>query len=141
MARQTWGAGKFKKGSMKQVSDFLQKKLGDHVRTKCFDIFSDTIRATPVDTGRLRNNWNTSLNGVDRSTTEGKGSSKIPEARKVTNKFELGDSIFFANNLPYAMAVEFGGYVQTEKSPKITGKGFLKQAPAGMLRISIRNHV
>mgnify|MGYP003109085523 CR=1 FL=1 len=141
MANQTWGKGKFKKGTMAEVGDHLLQKAEDHVRTKMFSIFRDTIVATPVDTGRLRNNWNTSLNSLDTSVTSGKGSSKIGEAKAARDAFELGDTFFFSNNLPYASAVEFGGYTQTEKSTKITSRGFLKQAPAGMLRISIRNHV
>ena len=141
MARQIFGKGRFKKGTMAQVAEHLTKKTADHVRTKCFDIFADTIRATPVDTGQLRNNWNTSIGLPNLSFKKGRGKGKIGEARKVTNDYELGEDIFFANAAPYAMAVEFGGYVQTPNSTKIKANGFLKQAPSGMLRISIRNHV
>ena len=141
MARQIFGKGRFKKGSISEVADHLIKKTADHVRTKCFDIFADTIRATPIDTGQLRNNWNTSVGQPNLSFSEGRGSSKLPQAKSVTESYELGEDIFFANAAPYAMAVEFGGYVQTPNSTKIRADGFLKQAPSGMLRISIRNHV
>ena len=126
MAKRTWGKGPYKKGNMFEVSEFLQEKMGDHVRTKMFSIFRDTIVATPVDTGRLRNNWNTSLNSLDTSVTSGKGSSKIGEAKAARDAFELGDTFFFSNNLPYALTVELGSS---------------KQAPEGMLRTSVRNHI
>ena len=127
MAKRRWGQGPYKKGNMFEVSAFLQEKMGDHVRTKLFNIFRDTIMATPVDTGRLRNNWNASLNAIDTSTTSGKGSSKLGLAKEVRDKFELGDTAYFANNLPYALTVELG-------SSKT-------QAPDGMLRISVRNNI
>ena len=129
MAKKYWGQDPFKKGTMAQVSEHLQEKMETHVRAKLLDIFTDTIMATPVDTGRLRNNWMTSLGMVDTGTRggRGKGGASTKGAKEMMGSFELGDTVFFANNLPYAAAIEDGH----------SGK----QAPEGMLKISVRNNI
>ena len=97
------------------------------------------IEQTPVDTGRLRGNWQSSINQAKLSqiTRQQKGLSgaAINEAQKTLSQFELGDIFFFTNNLPYARVVEFGLYPNPPK--KGTGKtvgGFSKLAPQGMVR-------
>ena len=129
MAKKYWGQDPFKKGTMAQVSEHLQEKMETHVRAKLLDIFTDTIMATPVDTGRLRNNWMTSLGMVDTGIRggRGKGGASTKGAKEMMGSFELGDTVFFANNLPYAAAIEDGH------------SGM--QAPEGMLKISVRNNI
>jgi len=97
------------------------------------------IEQTPVDTGRLRGNWQSSINQAKLSeiTRQQKGlsGSALNEAQKTLSQFELGDIFFFTNNLPYARVVEFGLYPNPPK--KGTGKtvgGFSKLAPQGMVR-------
>lgn len=97
------------------------------------------IEQTPVDTGRLRGNWQSSINQAKLSqiTRQQKGLSgaAVNEAQKTLSQFELGDIFFFTNNLPYARVVEFGLYPNPPK--KGTGKtvgGFSKLAPQGMVR-------
>ena len=97
------------------------------------------IEQTPVDTGRLRGNWQSSINQAKLSqiTRQQKGLSgaALNEAQKTLSEFELGDIFFFTNNLPYARVVEFGLYPNPPK--KGTGKtvgGFSKLAPQGMVR-------
>ena len=123
-----WGKPPYKKGNMFQVSDHLQAKMDRHVRVKLLSIFSDTITATPVKTGRLRNNWMTSIGMPDTGIREGrgKGGASRKNAKSMIDSFELGNTVFFANNLPYALPVELGSS---------------KQAPEGMLRTSVRNHL
>jgi len=96
------------------------------VRGTLFALTSRVIKETPVDTGRLRNNWQSSIGrpirsekaGVDRS-----GAGAINEAAAVANKMELGNVFYFTNNLPYAARIEFQGHSQ--------------QAPQGMLRVNV----
>ncbi len=97
------------------------------------------IEQTPVDTGRLRGNWQSSINQAKLSqiTTQQRGLSGAAsnQAQKALAQFELGDIFFFTNNLPYARAVEFGLYPNPPK--KGEGKtvgGFSKLAPQGMVR-------
>jgi hypothetical protein len=63
------------------------------------------VLATPVDTGRARSNWITSLNmastkiipeGIDKS-----GSAAMAQNMDETAKVKLTDVLFICNNLPY----------------------------------------
>jgi hypothetical protein len=97
------------------------------------------IEQTPVDTGRLRGNWQSSINQAKLSqiTTQQKGLSGAAsdEAQKTIAQFELGDIFFFTNNLPYARVVEFGLYPNPPKKGKgKTVGGFSTLAPQGMVR-------
>lgn len=49
-----------------------------------FEMFGRIVKRTPVDTGRLRNNW------------------------QITDGVKLGDKLFITNNLPYAKRIEDG---------------------------------
>ena len=49
-----------------------------------FDMFGRIVKRTPVDTGRLRNNW------------------------QITPKVRLGEKLYITNNLPYAKRIEDG---------------------------------
>jgi hypothetical protein len=88
-------------------------------RASALELFKLVIFATPVDTGRLRGNWQTTINTpivevVDRSGAD----SAMAEA--VANLGGLVDVIWFTNNLPYVERIEYDGWS--------------KQAPEGMLR-------
>jgi len=104
----------------------LTRWAEDKVRGTLFALTSRVIKETPVDTGRLRNNWQSSIGrpirsektGVDRS-----GAGAINEAAAVAKKMELGNVFYFTNNLPYAARIEFQGHSQ--------------QAPQGMLRVNV----
>ena len=112
------------------------------------------IKDTPVDSGRLRNNWFPAINKFSAKTTKytGKeGNARINDAIRVGNSFDLGDTITITNNLPYVKDIEFGlypkqpkygTYVKSQKG-KFTKyeirsvNGFSAKAPQGMVRINI----
>ena len=87
-------------------------------RGTCLNLFGKIIRRTPVDTGRLRSNWYSSIN-APVSTVDGSGEGFSQTAEKL----KLGDAAYFVNNLPYAKAIE-RGHSQD-------------QAPHGMVRVTI----
>lgn len=109
-----------------------------------FDLFGRIVRKTPVDTGRARASWNISVNQADRSvvqqvrTTVQAGTHvskglKQSSLKRAVNALQsqnllaldvkLGDTIWITNNLPYIVELE---------------KGHSKQAPAGMVALSIQ---
>jgi len=98
----------------------------EQVRGTLFSLTSRVIKETPVDTGRLRNNWQSSigsplrgeLSGVDKT-----GAGAIRRANSTIANLELGETFYFTNNLPYAARIEFEGYSD--------------QAPSGMLRVNV----
>lgn len=75
--------------------------------------------------GRLRANWNVSLESPDTSTTDAKdagGDVTISRGTGTIGEYRSQD-IYITNSLPYAIPVEYGHSA--------------KQSPAGMVRISV----
>ena len=78
---------------------------------------TDIIYDTPVDTGRLRNNWIPSINqgsnfsmlGTDTSKRRSKERPTLQETISKVNTLKLGDTFYFTNNLLYAKRIEFDG--------------------------------
>ena len=96
-------------------------------------LFSAVIDDTPVDTGRLRGNWQTSVNAPkenELAQTDRGGNRAKAKIAKNLGKF--GDTVYFSNNLPYAKVAEYGEW--NGPTDKVTGDGFSKKAPAGMVR-------
>lgn len=90
-------------------------------RASVLELFKLVIFATPIDTGRLRGNWQTTINSpatasIGRLDTS--GAAAMAEA--VANLGSLADVVWFTNNLPYAERIEYDGWS--------------KQAPEGMVR-------
>jgi hypothetical protein len=112
------------------VSKFAEKTGRDANAVKAaaaLTIFKNIILETPVDTGRLRANWQASIGTKKTGTLETQdkeGSSTISKMTGVVNE-SLGDgSVFFTNNLPYAARIEYDSWSK-------------QKAPDGMVRISI----
>lgn len=92
------------------------------IRAKVLGVMSNIVRRTPVDTGRLRGNWNASINNPDRSVNGGTGAPSSGELSSVLLSADIGDDMYLTNNLDYAGKIE---------------KGSSRQAPSGMMRISV----
>ena len=96
-------------------------------------LFSSVIDDSPVDTGRLRANWQTSVGKPKNDTLSGKdkngGRSK---ARILSNLGKFGDSVHLTNNLPYAKVAEYGNW--NGPTDKVTSSGYSRKSPRGMLR-------
>tara|TARA_R110000823_G_C15878557_1_gene494834 strand:+ start:534 stop:920 length:387 start_codon:yes stop_codon:yes gene_type:complete len=85
-------------------------------------LFNKVVQRTPVETGRLRNSWQPSVNSPSDSTKEG-GSNTI-ETTVLGSK--IGDKIYITNNLPYAKEIE-GGSSRTK-------------APQGMVAVTVAEY-
>ena len=117
-----------------QLGDFTVTAI-DNVeqvfRGTCIGLFTRVIRRTPVQSGRLKGNWQTDINQPalgQVSTTDNTPINTIDissEARVRTGvmRANLQDTVFFTNNLPYALIVENGNYST--------------QAPQGMVKVSV----
>lgn len=111
---------------LSRISRKTNTKLEDVVKNVAISLFNEVITRTPVDTGRLRGNWQATLNTAANGTTtetDSTGTKAQAGVRAKAATFNLGDSLFLVNNLPYAKAIEFG-----HSSVK---------APAGMVRVSM----
>ena len=93
------------------------------VRQATFQLFNDVQLRSPVDTGRFRGNWNVSYRAPNYSTqlvsTASRASSEVQKALTLP----VGGITYMSNGLPYARRLEYG---------------YSKQAPSGMVRISVR---
>ena len=89
-------------------------------------LLSGIVRKTPVDTGRARGNWITSVASVDARQLEQfdkSGSKAINDAASKLEAYpDTLPEIYVQNNLPYALRLE---------------NGHSKQAPSGMVALTI----
>lgn len=94
-------------------------------------LFSKIIKDTPVDTGQLRGNWQTSLNTPITEellgTLDLNGFKSISKVGAVISRLNFTGreevKMFMSNNLGYANRIEFGQHSS--------------QAPYGMVRINV----
>lgn len=112
------------------INKFRKKFTTNYVEIKrkaSFDLFSMIAIATPVDKGLLRNNWHVTHGAPDLSSFD--DTEDLPVS-VIINKIQselsmtsLEKDIFFTNNLPYAVTIEYDGHSA--------------QAPEGMVRTNI----
>lgn len=103
------------------------------VRKFCFDMFSDIMMASPVDTGAFRGNWMLSVGSPNLTTNasaalpnDGAALGAINAAVAASvGKDAIGKTIFFTNSMPYAYRLEHG---------------WSKQAPAGMVAVTVAGY-
>lgn len=99
------------------------------VRKAALDLGGQLLDRSPVDTGRFKNNWATSVNGM--STATGAGADASAAAARTMLQAQVaewkpGKTIWITNSLPYAYRLEYDGWS--------------KQAPGGMVRLAVQNY-
>lgn len=104
----------------KANADLVHKKVA-------IDLFTRVIQRTPVDTGRLRGNWQAEFreyaDGIlDTLDPDGAQAMALVVA-KITSA-PANVALTLTNNLPYARRIEYDNWS--------------KQAPGGMVRVSVR---
>ena len=134
------------------ISKFIDKtsKTADaEVRKICLDLLTGIVLKTPVDTGRARANWFTSIGSPSNETTNftadaGRGITAPNQSAASITAISRGGAdiakatgniLWITNNLPYIYRLEFGTY---NAGPKTAG-GFSRQAPAGMVRVTVND--
>lgn len=124
-------------GFAEQIAMFGHKakqKQDDLLRKASLDIFSRIIMRTPVDTGRLRGNWQATTSRpaggeVDRddpgpvNDNGSGGGSAVKDMTAIVLGAEHPTMFHLTNTLPYAAVIEYGGHSQ--------------QAPQGMVRRTV----
>lgn len=100
------------------------------------EVSTDVIKATPVDTGQTRNNWQSGLDRIPAGQLLGKDKSgNQAEARVMRDSADAVGRVFYlVNNLPWIRKLEYGFYPDGPK----TVDGFSKQAPQGMVRLAVQ---
>jgi len=122
---------------MKAWERKTERKMDLAVRKIALEMFRKIILKSPVDTGRFRGNWQLAIGSVPEGTLElddKTGTATIAKGAATVMGINAGDTIYFANNLPYARRLEEGGYPD---GPKVEN-GRSSQAPNGMVALTIQ---
>lgn len=116
-------------GSWSIPLDELARRANARIETVgrkiTFELFNAIQLRSPVDTGRFRGNWQLGNGAMAEGIVESNdpsGSAASAEAAKAL-AIKLGGTVYFTNSLPYAQQLEYG---------------YSKQAPSGMVRLTIR---
>ena len=111
---------------LKEFSDVLLPEYQTiFVKKISMELLKKLINKSPVDTGRFRGAWVVGRNTADRSepdTADPSGTSTEMKGINDINSIREGDIVYLSNNLDYALMLEYG---------------WSKQAPAGMVAISL----
>lgn len=98
-------------------------------RAVILKLFTSVIRDTPVDTGRLRSAWNTSIGSPNLAApAEGlpsyNTSDAVEQVKNAAATSHNNDVVILTNALPYAARIEYEGWSHTK-------------APQGMVRRNV----
>ena len=108
-------------------------------RNYAFALYSSIVKKTPVDTGRARGNWNITV-GHDSFTQDEDKTPKFKSPDQVPEP-KGDETIYISNNLDYITKLEYGGYPNPPKGGNgKTVNGFSKQAPNGMVGVTLANN-
>lgn len=110
------------------IKNFVEKAKKNPetvARQVSFKLFSAVIKASPVDTGRFRMNWQTAgavapsgvIDGADKG-----GAAAIGDAASYIFAASDWNEFTLTNNLPYAERLEYG---------------WSNQAPQGFVRVNV----
>lgn len=107
---------------------FNQKTKDSLDRTRrivIIKLFSAIIKDTPVLTGRLRGNWQTTINSPATDVIGIRDeAATIAEVQRMAARSKGSDVVILRNNLPYAYRIEFDGWSKVK-------------APQGMVRRNV----
>lgn len=122
-----------KKGSLSlDLSRFVDKtatKLERVKRAVALELFTSIVYDTPVDTGRLRGNWQISIGSplvgvVDKLDPSGDRVTR--EIAAMVGESKLEDVLILRNNLPYAYRIEYEGWSHTKAPDGMMRRNFLR---------------
>jgi hypothetical protein len=102
----------------------IEKRLFGYRRAVIKRLFTRIVEATPVDTGKARDNWFPSIGApveMDFDAVAGKRVT-LTRVNDVVARMQGGETVFIRNNRPYIVALEHG---------------WSNQAPAGMMSMEV----
>lgn len=110
---------------IQRFCDLTKERASTVTRQTALSMLGSIIKRSPVDTGRFRGNWQTTIDTPPSGTleaTDKSGSETFNRGLAALTGFECGPPIYLANNLPYARRLE---------------DGYSTQAPAGMVKLTV----
>ena len=138
--------GKFTIG-VREFAEHTKRDLDVVTRSVVLEAFSSVVLMTPVDEGRARGNWQPTVNVPASGELEVFDKTGAVTLGKIeAMQIRAGDVFMLTNCLPYIGDLEFGGYpVPVKRGTYVKGVGYVvkseggysKQAPAGMVRVTV----
>jgi hypothetical protein len=95
------------------------------VRQASLSVLSSVVKRSPVDTGRFRGNWQTTIDAPASGAVDlldKTGAASVSAGVGALSSVKAGETVWIVNNLPYAQRLE---------------NGYSDQAPAGMVRVTV----
>jgi hypothetical protein len=94
------------------VDRFAAKSLENADKSRravCLKLFSSVIKDTPVDTGRARNSWLTSVGTPATGTTNPNNKAGADALAGISGSLgKLTDTVYLTNNVEYIGHLEYG---------------------------------
>lgn len=128
-----WETEKFRRFTEEMIDEMEGEQATLALKKTAFDLLKRVIEKTPVDTGRARGGWLAYLEEENVQVNVSEGSSRSLDPQAVAEGREMGDfeeelrgpfkRIEMLNGVEYIIPLEYG---------------HSDQAPAGMLRIAMR---
>lgn len=100
------------------------------MRGTMFTLYSNTSRDTPVDTGRLRANWQVTL---DQPATHHVSGGTLSNPVPTLQSYTIDKTMHLTNNLPYAEVIENGA---ANREPNFMLKRALANIKSSLVRQS-----
>ena len=97
---------------LKSFSDKALKNTDRVRRAAIIEILNGVVSNTPVDTGRARGNWQTTVNAPASGDIKNVRAPSAVDAEARANMGELKDTVFITNNLPYISKLNEGSSKQ-----------------------------
>lgn len=113
--------------NLSKLANKYKNDMDKTVRAATILMAQKVVLRTPVDTGRLRANWQFGVGSINTATTESTDSSGAAVISNIASQAlasPVGGKTYLSNNLPYASRIEYEGWSKTK-------------APQGMVRISL----
>ena len=115
---------------LKNFTNKAEKNSEKIFRGTAISLFGRIIKRTPVDSGRLKGNWQVDVNqpatgnveNIDATPVKAMSGGSAIKIQAGIGKPSLSDTIYMVNNLPYAKTIEGGSSTQ---------------APSGMVAVSL----
>ena len=101
---------------LKGFAERVETNAVDVRRGVALKLFGAIIKDTPVDKGRLRASWHTTVGAPGSLGPEGRTNhaQATREVAESAAKLEGDDSIHMTNNMPYALRIENEGWSHTK---------------------------
>lgn len=126
---------------LKRLCEQRKADMKTVVRSTAIALQQSMIEKTPVDSGRLKGNFQVGVGSINEDTSsppDKDGAATLARTAGALSDFRLGDTIYLTNSLPYAHVVEYGLFGKPPGSangPR-TINGYSSQTPAGFARLT-----